>query len=156
MTSKKTFQRFAQWLVDCDQESESLLEMIKKCAGRDAAILDVGCGYGRNLALLVNAGYSDVTGIEKNSHIAEAVRQQGYDCMRPEEFDSSTRHYDLILMSHLIEHFEPHALLEFVDAYLDRLRPGGYLVIATPLLGDCFYEDFDHVRPYLPTGILNV
>ena len=156
MTLKRKFQALASTVMDCDYESDHLLDMIRRHAGPGAAILDVGCGYGRNLALLTGAGFSDVTGVEKNLHIVDEVRRQGCACMGLEEFEKSDRTYDVILMSHVIEHFEPQGLLGFIDSYLDRLAPGGYLVIATPLLGDCFYDDFDHVKPYLPTGILNV
>jgi hypothetical protein len=40
-----------------------------------------------------------------------------------------------------------------MDVYLDRLKPGGRLVIATPLMSEYFYDDFDHIRPYQPVGI---
>jgi len=40
-----------------------------------------------------------------------------------------------------------------MDGYLDRLKPGGRLVIATPLMSDYFYDDFDHIKPYQPAGI---
>lgn len=156
MGIKKILRGLVQRVIDCDYESERLLDMIQRCAKPDVAILDVGCGYGRNLALLANGGFKDVTGVEKNPLIVDEVRRHGHVCLGLDEFASSTRQFDLILMSHVIEHFDPHALLGFVDGYLDRLAPGGHLVIATPLLGDCFYDDFDHVKPYLPTGILNV
>ena len=53
----------------------------------------------------------------------------------------------------MIEHFSPEALLQFMEFYLDRLKCGGYLIIATPLMTKYFYDDFDHVKPYTPTGI---
>jgi hypothetical protein len=59
-------------------------------------------------------------------------------------------------MSHFIEHFTPRELLAVMDDYLDRLRVGGRLVIATPLMSDYFYDDFDHVKPYQPAGIREV
>jgi predicted SAM-dependent methyltransferase len=59
-------------------------------------------------------------------------------------------------MSHVIEHFSPKDLIPFLDDYLDRLKVGGRLVIAIPLLTPYFYDDFDHVKPYHPMGILMV
>jgi hypothetical protein len=70
--------------------------------------------------------------------------------------DANGGRFDLILMSHVIEHFSPSDLKDFIDGYLDFLVPNGYLVIATPLMSDYFYDDFDHVKPYQPTGILQV
>jgi SAM-dependent methyltransferase len=116
----------------------------------------VGCGYGRNLKSLRAAGFTRVTGVEKNNHIIKSVRQEGYICLGLDTFAETTEQFDVILMSHVIEHFSPDALLDFMETYLDRLVSGGILVIATPLLGDYFYDDFDHVKPYLPTGILNI
>ncbi|MEK9764682.1 MAG: methyltransferase domain-containing protein, partial [Deltaproteobacteria bacterium] len=64
--------------------------------------------------------------------------------------------FDVIIMFHVIEHMEHEQLLEFMDSYLDLLLPGGLLIIATPVMTPYFYEDFDHVKPYLPSGILMV
>jgi hypothetical protein len=40
-----------------------------------------------------------------------------------------------------------------MDAYLDKLKDGGILIIATPILTEYFFEDFDHIKPYYPAGI---
>jgi hypothetical protein len=72
------------------------------------------------------------------------------------EFLRSDETFDLVLMSHVIEHFAPADLVGFIDGYLDRLRLGGHLLIATPLFSSNFFDDFDHVRPYHPIGLLMV
>ena len=59
----------------------------------------------------------------------------------------------MLLLSHIIEHFEHVSLKEFLERYLRYLRKDGTLVIATPLFHDSFYNDFDHVKPYLPLGV---
>lgn len=153
---KQALQSFMKWVTACDGETEKMLSMILRHSRQDARILDVGCGYGRNLRTLRAAGFLQVMGVEKNSQIVKEVCQDGYACFGIEEFAQMSETFDVILMSHVIEHFSPDTLLVFIDNYLDRLVPGGKLVIATPLLGDCFYDDFDHIKPYLPTGILNV
>jgi hypothetical protein len=40
-----------------------------------------------------------------------------------------------------------------MDTYLDRLKTGGHVIIATPLMSSSFYDDFDHIKPYQPLGI---
>ena len=55
-------------------------------------------------------------------------------------------------MSHVIEHFAPSDLLVFMDGYIDLLRPGGHLIIATPLMSPYFYDDFDHIKPLSTSG----
>ena len=74
----------------------------------------------------------------------------------PEDLPRNGLKFDIIIMSHVIEHFTPNDLIEFMDGYLDLLRPGGHLIIATPLFSPYFYDDFDHIKPYQPVGILHM
>jgi SAM-dependent methyltransferase len=119
---------------------------------KTAAILDVGCGKGRYLALLARHGYKP-TGVDASNRMIDESRAKGFVCLNDAEFMTDARVYDMILMAHVIEHLSPGELLLFMDRYLDRLRLGGFLIIATPLLTPGFYNDFDHVRPYYPLGI---
>ena len=139
-----------------DGESRHILRLLKTTGG-DAGlrVLDVGCGYGRLLKLIVAAGL-DAAGVEINPEIVEVNRRDGLCCWTADDFRRSTEQFDVILMAHVIEHFSPVELLAFMDDYLDHLKPGGRLIVATPLLSDYFYDDFDHVRPYQPIGILMV
>jgi SAM-dependent methyltransferase len=143
-------------MINSDGESEKLLQMINKYAQVESKILDVGCGYGRNLELLLNAGYKNSLGVEINVEIVKHNMAHNLSCVTVEDFNQTLDKYDIILMSHVIEHFSPSDLKNFMDSYLDRLIPGGHLVIATPLLSDYFYDDFDHIKPYQPAGILAV
>lgn len=47
----------------------------KADAPKDCAILEVGCGAGRNLAYLYDHGYPNLTGIEINPHAIALLRQ---------------------------------------------------------------------------------
>ena len=140
-------------IINSDGQSAKLLQMINKCAHPESRILDVGCGYGRNLDLLLTAGYANTIGVEINAEIVKNNKERDIPCLTVDEFNQFGGEYDIILMSHVIEHFAPTELKMFMDEYLDHLVPGGYLVIATPLLSDGFYDDFDHVKPYQPMGI---
>jgi SAM-dependent methyltransferase len=124
---------------------------------REARVLDVGCGTGRNLDLLRSLGFARLVGVDRNPDLVAGVVQRGFMCVTPEQLETErTEPFDLVLMSHIIEHFHHDALLNFMESYLRRLRVGGSLVIVTPLFSSVFYNDFDHVRPYLPMGILMV
>lgn len=122
---------------------------------KECQVLDVGCGYGKKLIALHQTGYQ-VLGVDVNPYIVEANQKQDLACITVEDFFQLTEEFDVILMSHIIEHFNPTDLKDFMDAYLDRLKVGGYLIIATPLLTDYFYDDFDHIKPYSPVAIMNV
>jgi SAM-dependent methyltransferase len=122
---------------------------------RQFKVLEAGCGYGRHLQTLNGLGF-DITGVDVNPEIVRANREAGLRCFTAEEFSQTKETYDALLMSHVIEHFLPKDLILFLDGYLDRLKVGGRLIIATPLLTPYFYDDFDHIKPYHPMGILMV
>ena len=126
--------------------------------GKDARILDVGCGYGSKLKQLRDLGYTRATGVEINPVIVQAVRKEGLDVISVDDFDFDQHKQanDLLLMSHIIEHFQYRELIEFMESYLDCLKPGGLLLIATPCMNPSFYDDFDHVKPYTHISILSV
>jgi len=143
-------------IMSLDGETEQVMRFVSgACAASGRRVLDVGCGYGRFLGRMQAAGL-DATGVDVNPEIVAANRKQGLRCLAADEFKGSAGEYDVLLMSHLIEHFAPRELLALMDGYLDRLRVGGRLVIATPLMSDYFYDDFDHVKPYQPAGIREV
>lgn len=129
------------------------LKRLLRRIDRNTPVLDVGCGYGRNLSLMREMGFTNLAGVEINPALAAQVRAQGFKCHSPEEIGGLDDRYGMLLMSHIVEHFEYVSLKAFVERYLRCLRNDGMLVIATPLFHDAFYNDFDHVKPYLPLGI---
>ncbi len=144
------------YLIGAQSEQIVLATMVASVCDVESTILDVGCGFGRNIKLLNDHGYQNITGIEINAEIVAHNNKHNMLCLTPVEFDQQNNQYDLILMSHVIEHFAPADLVKFLDHYLFRLKRGGHLVVATPLMGDSFYEDFDHIKPYSASSILSV
>lgn len=136
-------------------EEKKIIEYISRY-GECGKVLDVGCGYGRMLKALSLVGI-EATGVEINKAIVDSCRADGLNCIQADEFHASPQNYwDIILMVHIIEHFSPSECFAFIERYLDYLKVGGILIIATPVLTDYFYEDFDHIKPYLPLGITMV
>jgi SAM-dependent methyltransferase len=144
------------YLIGAQSEQIVLATMVASVCDVESTILDVGCGFGRNIKLLNDHGYQNITGIEINAEIVAHNNNHNMLCLTPVEFDQQHNQYDLILMSHVIEHFSPADLIKFLDHYLSRLKSGGHLIVATPLMSDSFYEDFDHIKPYSASSILSV
>ena len=143
-----------QKLTHYSSEDKKLLSFLRKYVKKND-VLDVGCGYGRILRLLETQNYNAL-GVEINPEIVDACNRGGLNCVTVDDFfngNNAQKKWDVIVMFHVIEHLEPEKCFEFMDQYLDFLKPGGLLVIATPLLTPYFYEDFDHIKPYLPLGI---
>lgn len=131
------------------KEDKKLLSLIKK---QKATILDVGCGHGRFLKPLSELGHY-VVGVDISINQVSKLKEIGYEVYTPEEFDNVDLTFDYIIMSHIIEHIPPFELIGFLDMYLDKLKYGGELIIATPFLYDEFYDDFDHIKPYTPKAL---
>jgi SAM-dependent methyltransferase len=140
-------------LSTVDTEAPRVLAMVRDALrGQPGPVVDVGCGYGRYLRLLAARGI-DALGVEVNPAIVDKNNAAGLRCVTPERFEASGTRARVLLMAHVIEHFAPRDLLAFLDRWLERLEPGGELVIATPLESPHFYDDFDHVKPYHPEGL---
>jgi len=105
----------------------------KAVNGAAGPVLEVGCGYGRYLRPLCERGIEAV-GVDVNPEIVRRNKDAGLKAMLPEEFQASRQRVRVLLMSHVIEHFQPRELLEFLDRWLDHLEVGGELVVATPLM----------------------
>lgn len=157
----KSMKRFKKFVFEYDQEMAKIQLWIKELQSASSAklrVLDVGCGYGRHLSWLTKGGY-DVLGVEVMQPVIDDIRAKGLPCVSLEELKrnhGSHQPYDLIILSHIIEHFYPEDLLALLNFYGRLLKPGGRMLIATPLDCNYFWDDFDHVKPYNPVGILMV
>lgn len=149
---KKTYWRL---LSDQSQTCQVIKYFNNAGADRSWSILDVACGYGRNLKALKSVGFNP-TGVDINPVSVKAVRELGFNCYFPDDPEVMEKQWDAILMSHIIEHFDYKSLFDMMNTYLSILKPNGVLIIATPLLNNRFYDNFDHVKPYTPIAIENV
>ena len=134
-------------------EAWHFIELVRLAQRHGASrVLDVGCGYGEKLKLLQSLGF-DVVGVDVNSDAVGQNLKSGFHCFKPDEFLGSSQMFDIVLMSHVIEHFAPSDLLEFMDAYLSHLKVSGHLLVVTPFVSPLFFYNFDHVKPYPPEAL---
>lgn len=94
-------------------------------------LLDVGCGSGSLLQIFANTGWQ-VEGVDFDPAAVENAISKGLQvrCGSLGEQKYPDNHFDIITMSHLIEHvYDP---LEQLRECHRILRPGGYLVLVTP------------------------
>lgn len=97
-------------------------------------LLDVGCGAGAFLLWAKSVGW-DVAGIDRSSIGAGRARERGLDvhCGSIEDAPWPGGSFDLVRMSHVLEHMEePQAALESARRLL---RAGGRLIIRVPDVG---------------------
>lgn len=125
--------------------------VLKQITKERSNILDVGCGQGRYLMPLSKS--HTVVGIDINRDTVNELNSKGLKVLHADEIAQIDIRFDYIIMSHIIEHLLPLQMLETVDGYLELLKDGGELIIATPLLYNEFYDDFDHLKPYTAKSI---
>jgi len=98
-----------------------------------AALLDVGCGNGDFLDFARRAGWQ-VTGVDPDPKAAETAWSRGLDVRLGgiEVLDGSGAIFDVVTLSHVIEH--AHEPLQMLRACQRLLRRGGFLWLETPNL----------------------
>ncbi len=68
-------------------------------------------------------------------------------------FTTALAPFDVIFLSHLVEHLTPEQLVSLIPRLSALLAPTGRLIIISPTFGERFYHDFSHTRPFLPQSI---
>ncbi|MBA2466129.1 MAG: class I SAM-dependent methyltransferase [Sphingomonas sp.] len=113
---------------------EVLAALIRRRVGppEGAAVLEVGCGTGHNLAMLGQFGAVDALELDAS---ARAVAEQRLgrpvmDSPLPELHGVRHAHYDLIGAFDVIEHIADDRAA--ITSLARRLKPGGALVVSVP------------------------
>lgn len=137
-------------------EQKIWLEILKPVS-RESKVLEVGCGKCSKTRLLKKIGFKSILGVEKNSELVLSAVENGFHVVDVNTFEKDYCHeeYDLLILSHIIEHFSFENMISFVNGYLKCIKPGGIILIATPVLHNHFWLDLDHIKPYYPHGIKN-
>ncbi len=95
-------------------------------------VLDIGCGIGRSLSHVSGFG----VGIDHNAESIKSVRGLGFRGFTPEDFLASEwsqgKHFDSILLSHVLEHMDRSSAINVLKSYLPYLKEGGQVVILCP------------------------
>ena len=138
-------------------------------ANKDAAILDIGFGAGWFLGACLRLGYRNLSGADFG--IANKFHMKGWapDCITLHEIQdnigeflrSRKEQYDLIHMSHVIEHVPKYSLLWVTDALYWALKPGGTVLPRTPNMeGPCanssLYVTLSHEYGFAGSNLISL
>lgn len=113
----------------------------EKYAGRNSAILDVGCGYGRTLNELHQLGFHNLVGIDFSSGMIERGKAQfPYLDLRTKETDSidlPSQGIDAVILFAVLTCIPNNSEQEKLIQEINRvLKPNGILYINDFLLND--------------------
>lgn len=104
-------------------------------------LLDLGCGNGAFLTRARSAGWRTV-GVDFDSKAVEAAQQLGLDVRLGgvESLDPGSEQFEVITMSHVIEHV--HDPVAVLTACAALLKPDGLLWLETPNICSVGHEEF--------------
>lgn len=106
-------------------------------AGRDAAILDVGCGSGALLSHLQACGFRNLTGIDP--FLPHSSYQPGLRLLKLDLAEANDT-FDFIMLHHSLEHVpQPLKTLQQVARLL---TPNGICLVRTPVAGTWAWQNY--------------
>jgi SAM-dependent methyltransferase len=119
--------RIERWRLRAGGREASIIPFVG-----EGSLLDIGCGTGRDLERIQQAGWH-VTGVEMSPYAADLARARlGCDIIVG-HFDEAViepRQFDVVRLSHVLEHLpSPRRSLEKIHRLL---RPGGLLWLEVP------------------------
>lgn len=115
------------------------IERVAALAPPPGHLLDVGCGAGEFLRAAQARGWT-VTGTELSAYAAEAAAGGGLQVIPGEVWEAglSADSFEAVTCWHVIEHVrDPRRVINEVRRVL---RPGGWLILATPNLEDRIFR----------------
>jgi 2-polyprenyl-3-methyl-5-hydroxy-6-metoxy-1,4-benzoquinol methylase len=128
---------------------------------RTAVCLDVACGSGGVLYALQTAGFNNLHGVDCSQQQVIIAKQicsgvQQDDAIR--YLRENQEMFDLITAFDIIEHFDKHEVIEFLDSLHAALKPGGRMILQTPnadspWFASIRYGDFTHEVAFTPESL---
>jgi 2-polyprenyl-3-methyl-5-hydroxy-6-metoxy-1,4-benzoquinol methylase len=108
-----------------DETSALVRSKILEHAGRDARVLEVGCGVGRHLAPLAEAGFSELAGVDVNADALDVLREKYPELAAVGEFHADTIEeyvqevetdaFDAVFSVETLQHIHPDATWVFEE-----------------------------------------
>jgi len=120
------------------------------------AVLDIGCGQGDLVRLLLRDGY-DAQGVDISAEQVAIARTSGLSQVRKGDFrdllDAHPGHFAAVTATDLLEHLTKSEVMETFDLVATALAPGGLWVArvpnaTSPFSGYIRYGDFTHETSY--------
>ena len=118
-------------------------------------VLDIGCGPGMFLELLMERGISGL-GFDCDPEMVAICQNKGLKAKVVDGANLSGyfQEFGGIHLGHVIEHMDGESMVKILEACVTALRSGGLLLIRTPnwqnetVRNGGFWLDYTHVRPY--------
>ncbi len=134
-------------------------DLADRIAAAGGPVLDLGCGAGDLLRLLVARGV-DAHGVDSDAESVALARSQGLQVAEGDALEALTAvdagSLGALVLVQVVEHLPAQRLVELIALAADKLRPGGLLVAETInpaslyVYGHALYLDPTHTTPIHP------
>jgi 2-polyprenyl-3-methyl-5-hydroxy-6-metoxy-1,4-benzoquinol methylase len=117
---------------DYDRDEAEDHKFAYKQIGKDAKLLEIGCGTGKFLEQVSHIT-KNVAGLELNSLAAKSAVEKGFDVkiqFIEEHAKENENCYDVVCAFQVLEHIAE--VKSFIDAALKLLKPNGKLIFSVP------------------------
>lgn len=130
---------------------------------KDARVLEIGCGYGKNLLALQALGYTRIHGIDLSSEQVTFAQDTLGLQQQVEKADALTwlhqaeGQFDCILLIDVLEHLEIKTLMALGRLIEQKLVRGGCVIVQVPNdlapLNPFRQGDLTHLRAFTPQSL---
>lgn len=131
-------------------------------SNKDARVLEVGCGFGRQMVALTDAGYSNIWGVDISEEQIEYARNvlgiQNVCVADAVQFlEREKTVYDAIILIDVLEHLNVEYSIQLLNMIYQSLSNGGVLIIHVPNamtpISVHQYQDITHQRSYTTSSV---
>lgn len=117
-------------------------------------ILEAGCGNGD----IIQIDPKRIIGIDSNKESIDECHRKGLDATLANILDTGIKPeiIDAITCLQVIEHMRPEQAYQMLIEFERILKPGGKIVISTPMNTPEVWNTFTHEKPYTPTSLRKI
>jgi 2-polyprenyl-3-methyl-5-hydroxy-6-metoxy-1,4-benzoquinol methylase len=142
-------------------QSNYIKYLNKEVITQDTPVLDIGCGRGEFLNILLINNIPAV-GVEVNKLEYELLRRNGFSNVVIDDglsFLKKTKgKFGAITAIQVIEHMETPYFLEYIHAVYEKLVEGGMILVESvnplcPISAANFWADITHIKPLHPDTV---
>jgi len=129
---------------------------------RQARIVEIGCGYGKNLYAMKMLGYSRLTGIDFSEEQIELARStlstvDVHFANAIEWLSQTEEKFDCIVLIDVLEHLDLSTLVTLGEMLGKHLMPGGRVIVQVPNdlapMNPLRHGDLTHIRAFTPQSM---
>ena len=89
----------------------------KQTLGKTLSLLDVGCGIGEYVSTFKKYKL-DFMGVDISKEMVNNANKAGHNAILLDDLKEQVKQFDIVFISHVIEHLDTETLIEFLNFYI--------------------------------------